>query len=323
MDASTNAAKQRSRPPRASRPVRVAVVGSGYLGRFHAEKYAAFDGVDLAGIVDVDYEKAAEVAAQCKTRAFCRHADLIGRVDAASIVVPTPLHFAIAGDLLKNGIDVLIEKPMTTTLAEARELIAIAETEGLILQVGHHGRIETLEVAHLQNQTLGFSDSDQFPRFRQRRGHGFFNEHVDTVLQKVAGDSKMQRCGHDNADGIDMADQIRVPAECPGLALGCHFSRFFVFDIRDAHQINPVEGGVFFGMEAPQVSRTHHRHTNRSISPRRAATAVGGIGRSVHGSFSSEARRSVAPRSKPAARQRVIPRWEDLIKAMKRLTSGV
>ncbi len=147
MDVSTNAANCRSRPPGVSRPVRVAVVGSGYLGRFHAEKYAAFDGVDLVGIVDVEHEKAAEVAAQCQTRAFSRYVDLIGHVDAASIVVPTPLHFAIASDLLKNGIDVLIEKPMTTTLAEARDLIDIAETEGLILQVGHLERFNPAVVA--------------------------------------------------------------------------------------------------------------------------------------------------------------------------------
>ena len=147
MDASTNAARRPLLRPGASRPVRVAVVGAGYLGRFHAEKYAALDGVDLVGIADVEVAKAVEVAGHCRTRAFRQHVELMGRVDAVSIVVPTPLHFAIAGDFLNHGIDVLIEKPMTTTLAEARELIDIAETEGLILQVGHLERFNPAVVA--------------------------------------------------------------------------------------------------------------------------------------------------------------------------------
>ncbi len=147
MDASVQAHQRSSFPPGSSPPVRVAVVGAGYLGRFHAEKYAALDGVELVGVVDVDTAKAAEVAGHCRSRAFGRHLDLMGRVDAVSIVVPTPLHFAIAGDCLRNGIDVLIEKPMTTTLAEARELIDIAESEGLILQVGHLERFNPAVVA--------------------------------------------------------------------------------------------------------------------------------------------------------------------------------
>ncbi len=147
MDASAQAHQRSSIYPGSSPPVRVAVVGAGYLGRFHAEKYAALDGVDLVGVVDVDTAKAAEVASHCRSRAFGRHLDLMGRVDAVSIVVPTPLHFAIAGDCLRNGIDVLIEKPMTTTLAEARELIDIAESEGLILQVGHLERFNPAVVA--------------------------------------------------------------------------------------------------------------------------------------------------------------------------------
>ncbi len=147
MDAAAIADQRASRRPGSAPPVRVAVVGAGYLGRFHAEKYTALDGVELVGIVDVDTAKAAEVAAHCRSRAFGRHLDLLGRVDAVSIVVPTPLHFAIAADCMRHGIDVLIEKPMTTTLAEARELIDIAESEGLILQVGHLERFNPAVLA--------------------------------------------------------------------------------------------------------------------------------------------------------------------------------
>ncbi len=147
MDASAPADRLSTPRPEATPPVRVAVVGAGYLGRFHAEKYANLDGVELVGVADVETANAAEVARHCRSRAFNRHLDLVGRVDAVSIVVPTPLHFAIAGDFLRNGVDVLIEKPMTTTLGEARELIDIAESEGLILQVGHLERFNPAVMA--------------------------------------------------------------------------------------------------------------------------------------------------------------------------------
>lgn len=137
MDVSLNAANRLNSRRASAGQVRVGVVGSGYLGRFHAEKYAALDGVALVGIVDVDPKKAQAVAAHCGTRAFNRHQELIGKIDAVSIVVPTPSHYAIARAFLENGVDVLVEKPMTTTLAQARELIDLAEDEGLILQIGH------------------------------------------------------------------------------------------------------------------------------------------------------------------------------------------
>ncbi len=147
MNTSAKAVNRKTVRSASSRPVRVAVVGSGYLGRYHAEKYAGLDGVALVGIADIESEKAAEVAAHCRTRAFPRHEALIGRVDAVSIVVPTPAHYAIARDFLKNGVDVLIEKPLTTNLEEARGLIELAETEGLILQVGHLERFNPAVVA--------------------------------------------------------------------------------------------------------------------------------------------------------------------------------
>ncbi len=147
MDASAKPAIGRAPREAASRTVRVAVVGSGYLGRFHAEKYAGLEGVTLVGIVDTDTPKAAAVAARCHTQALARYQDLIGQVDAVSIAVPTPAHYAVARDFLENGVDVLIEKPMTTTLAQAHGLIELAEREGLILQVGHLERFNPAVVA--------------------------------------------------------------------------------------------------------------------------------------------------------------------------------
>ncbi len=117
--------------------VRAAVVGVGYLGAFHAEKYASLPDVDLVGVVDADAARAAAVGARVGAPALDGIAALVGRVDCASIAVSTPAHFAVATALLEQGIDVLVEKPITTTLAEGRALVALAAARGRILQVGH------------------------------------------------------------------------------------------------------------------------------------------------------------------------------------------
>lgn len=130
--------------------LRIGVVGVGYLGKFHAEKYALMDDVDLVGVVDTNMSHAEYVAEKVNTKAYSDHEDLLGKVDAVSIVVPTPAHYAIAKDFLENDVDILIEKPMTTTLAEADELIRFSESRGLIIQVGHLERFNPAVVA-LQN----------------------------------------------------------------------------------------------------------------------------------------------------------------------------
>jgi predicted dehydrogenase len=118
-------------------PLRAAVVGVGHLGRFHAEKYAALDGVTLVGVVDRDPERAREVADALGTTVVRDHRDLAGAIDCASVAVPTGAHASVGGDLLAAGIDVLIEKPLASTAAEAEALVQAAERGGRILQVGH------------------------------------------------------------------------------------------------------------------------------------------------------------------------------------------
>lgn len=120
-----------------SNSLRVGIVGVGYLGRFHAQKYVAQPDVTLVGVVDIDSARAAEVAAECHTQAFSDYRDLFNQVDCVSIAVPTQLHHAVARDCLTHGIDVLVEKPLTATGAEGRELVETAERHGRILQVGH------------------------------------------------------------------------------------------------------------------------------------------------------------------------------------------
>ena len=126
---------------------RVGVIGVGYLGTFHAEKYADMADADLVGVVDIDPSKAREAAQKFSTTAFSDYQDLFGKVDAVSIVVPTGDHFHISRDFLEKDVDVMIEKPMTTNLEEADELIQFAETRGLIIQVGHLERFNPAVVA--------------------------------------------------------------------------------------------------------------------------------------------------------------------------------
>jgi predicted dehydrogenase len=117
--------------------LRAAVVGVGYLGRFHAEKYASLQTVELVGVADSDPARAAEIASQLGTAAYGDYRDLIGKVDLVSIVVPTRFHHTVASFFLNNGVHVLLEKPITATVVEARELISLAREKGLVFQVGH------------------------------------------------------------------------------------------------------------------------------------------------------------------------------------------
>ncbi len=127
--------------------VRVGVVGVGYLGRYHAEKYRGLPEAELVGVVDVDRERAEGVARQLGTQAYGNHRELFGLVDAVSIAVPTSDHFVVGRDFLEKGVDVLIEKPITTTLAEADKLIEIARSRDRFIQVGHLERFNPAMLA--------------------------------------------------------------------------------------------------------------------------------------------------------------------------------
>ncbi len=117
--------------------LRVAVIGVGYLGQFHAEKYAGLPNAQLVGVVDQDRARAGQIAAKLNTRAFDTPASLLGNVDAVSIVVPTVLHHQVAKQFLEAGVHILLEKPMTVTLDQADELMDFADRNKVVLQIGH------------------------------------------------------------------------------------------------------------------------------------------------------------------------------------------
>jgi predicted dehydrogenase len=149
--------------------IRAAVIGVGYLGRFHAQKYAGLEGVELIGVVDADPEVAQAVAAEVGSRPYTDHRELLGKVEAVSIAVPTPWHYPVARDFLEAGAHVLVEKPITTTIAEARALVDLAEREGKVLQVGHLERFNPAIVALADVlRTPRFVESHRLAPFKQR-----------------------------------------------------------------------------------------------------------------------------------------------------------
>jgi predicted dehydrogenase len=123
-------------PPTETR-IRGAVVGAGHMGQYHILALAELWGVDLVGIVDTDLAKAQRVAAPYGVPAFASHRELAGLIDFATVAVPTDRHFETARDLLEAGVHVLVEKPMTATLEEAKELFRVARQVNRVLHVGH------------------------------------------------------------------------------------------------------------------------------------------------------------------------------------------
>lgn len=127
--------------------IRTAVVGVGYLGQFHAEKYAQSENSELVAVVDLDRDRAAAVAEKVGTRSCADYREILDQVDAVSIVVPTQAHFEVAKAFLEKGVHVLLEKPITNTLDEAEELIRIASAKKAVFQVGHLERFNPVVVA--------------------------------------------------------------------------------------------------------------------------------------------------------------------------------
>lgn len=127
--------------------LRAGVIGVGYLGNFHAQKYAALEGVELIGVVDANPDRGNEVAAACGCQAFSNHQELIDKVDLVSVVVPTQYHYQVAKEFLAAGVHVLIEKPITVTIEQADELIALADQKRLVFQVGHLERFNPVLMA--------------------------------------------------------------------------------------------------------------------------------------------------------------------------------
>ena len=157
--------------------LRVGVVGVGYLGKFHARIYAAMAAtttdVELAAVADADAATAARIAKEYGCQAYTQTQELLGKVDAVSIVVPTIYHLAVARPFLENDVHVLMEKPLSATYEDARTLVELAERAGVIFQVGH-----------LERYNAGFmalAASVKEPRFIEAHRLGTFVERATDV----------------------------------------------------------------------------------------------------------------------------------------------
>lgn len=117
--------------------VRAGVVGTGHMGRYHVAVYSELPDVELVGIVDIDEERVRGLAAQYNTTPYTEYQELFDQVDVVSIAVPTSLHYPVAKEFLRRGTHVLLEKPITKDLDQARELFSLAADNGAVLHIGH------------------------------------------------------------------------------------------------------------------------------------------------------------------------------------------
>lgn len=150
-------------------PLRVGVVGVGYLGKFHAEKYAKHPDAELVGVVDTHLEQAEAIAKPLGCKCFTNHKELFGKVDAVSIAVPTEMHFAVSRDFIEQNVHVLIEKPITSTVAEADQLLQLAKEHEVLVQVGHLERFNPAVVS-LEDRISKplFIESHRLSQFKPR-----------------------------------------------------------------------------------------------------------------------------------------------------------
>ena len=149
--------------------IRTAVIGVGYLGKFHAQKYAQLASSELVAVCDASLEIAETIAKEHNITAYTEYEELIGKVDAVSIVVPTKKHYEVAKVFLENGVHVLLEKPITSTVEQAKELVKIADDNKCVFQIGHLERFNPAVLA-LENELKQplFIESNRIAPFNPR-----------------------------------------------------------------------------------------------------------------------------------------------------------
>jgi len=166
-----------------SRKTKVAVVGVGHLGSRHARLYAESLNAELVGVADIDVERARAVAATYGVRGVADVAELAPEIEAASVAVPTVSHLEVTATLLEAGIDVLVEKPIAASLAEAKEMVDLAKARGRVLAVGHTERHNPAVDALLKSASN--------PRFIEVHRLGSFSPRsldIDVVLDLMIHD---------------------------------------------------------------------------------------------------------------------------------------
>lgn len=174
--------------------LRVGVIGVGHLGQHHARLYATLPTSTLIGVTDQDSKRGQLIADKHRVRFYSEMAALLREVDAVSIAVPTSAHHAVAKRCLDAGVHVLVEKPITVTLAEATELIEAARACGRVLQVGHIERFNpAIRAVRSQINRPGFIECHRLSPFGER------GTDVDVVLDLMIHDLDMVLSFHPGA----------------------------------------------------------------------------------------------------------------------------
>lgn len=165
------------------RKIKTAVIGTGYLGKFHADKYATLPNSELVALCDTNTDQLQQCATKHAVGITTDYTTLKGKVDAVSIATPTHLHHPIAKFFLENNIHVLVEKPITENIAQAEELIALAKQNNVVLQVGHLERFNQVFTAlqPLLKKPL-FIESIRISEFKLRSAN------IDVVLDMMIHD---------------------------------------------------------------------------------------------------------------------------------------
>ncbi len=153
--------------------LRFAVIGVGYLGRFHALIYSRLPGVELVGVVDTDPERARAVAEEAGCAVFNSLEDIADQLDAVSVVVPTTAHLAVAEPLLRRGVHMLLEKPIAATREDGKRIVDLADQGGVILQIGHLERFNA--------GVMALAEHIDHPRFVEIQRMGEFVERATDV----------------------------------------------------------------------------------------------------------------------------------------------
>jgi len=188
--------------------IRIGVVGIGHLGTYHLQKFHGLEACTLVAVADCDGARAEKAAADYGCAAFRDYRELIPRVDAVSIAVPTAVHPAVAGAFLDAGIDVFLEKPLAPTLAEARALVTLAEARGRIFQAGFIERFNPAVVA--------LKSVLKTPVFIEaHRLHPFFERgtDVDVILDLMIHDLDILACFVPSALARVEAVGVRILSE--------------------------------------------------------------------------------------------------------------
>lgn len=206
-----------------SQTLKIAVIGVGHLGKWHADKYAASPDCDLLAVVDNNPKNAEQIAQKHGARAVSDYHDILSQVDAVSLAVPTSLHYKIARDILEAGIHCLIEKPITETIEEASTLIEIAQKNRLVLQVGHIVRFNSvmMDIGELLQEPQ-FIESTRLAPFTSRSTDisvilDLMIHDIDIILNLI--DSPVKHISASGlsvlSDSIDIANaRIEFENEC-------------------------------------------------------------------------------------------------------------